>query len=115
MLKSGSKKFPRFLPPFRQFQGVPSIKIFNVKDIRGTLDHVGEVWLYIFVKTTKIQPDMVEVDVTVSSAITWPIQRGTWRSRTEAKHVLMFQRAGACYPDWIISAKGYVKYVTDNQ
>ena len=61
---------------------------------------------------------MVEVDVALSSAITWPIQRGTWRSRTEAKHVLMFQRAGACYPDWIIkpmSAKGYVKYVSDNQ
>ena len=34
------------------------------------------------------------------------------------KHVLMFQRVGACYPDWIIkpmSAKGFVKYVTDNQ
>ena len=61
---------------------------------------------------------MVEVDVKVSSAILWPIQRGKKRSRTEAKHVLMFQRVGACYPDWIIkpmSAKGYVKYVTDNQ
>ena len=117
----GSKKFPssfHLSPAPRMKFPVPFNENIRYEGYQRYIRNVSKVRLYMYVKTTKIQPDMVEIGVTVSSAIAWCTQRGTKRSRTEAKHVLMFQRVGSCYPDWVIepmSAKGIVKHVTDNQ
>lgn len=119
-MKFGSKKFPEFSPPFPSSQ-----EFLQSKYSLGRISEVHWITLpeFVCISTRKLQrfnQIWSKLKSQYTAAITGSIQRGTKRSSTGSKHghVHMIRKVGACYPDWIIkpmSAKGFVRYVTDNQ
>ena len=115
-MKFGSKKFPEFSLPFPSSQ-----EVLQSKYSQGRISEVHWITLPKFVSTKKLQrfnQIWSKLKSQYTAVITGSIQRGTKRRRTGSKHVHMIRKIGACYPDWIIkpmSAKGFVRYVTDNQ
>ena len=115
-MKFGSKKFPEFSPPFPSSQ-----EFLQSKYSQGRISEVHWITLPKFVSTKKLQrfnQIWSKLKSQYTAVITGSIQRGTKRRNTGSKHVHMIRKIGACYPDWIIkpmSAKGFVRYVTDNQ